>query len=449
MKRTRLSLAIRSFILVLLPVCIVLAEDVSLFEHANELLREQDYEGALKAYAAFTAENPAHRLVLAARWTMANIQLVVSEEYEKAADIYQNIINDNPETDWEMAAYDRLLICCRGMDDDEGVINIYKESLAKNPAVPSAPESQYNLAVAYLDKEETQEAAKNFAMVVDRYPVSNYARRVQDEHTKLLVDQCAYDWIPFTTFQSALGQSGAGEYEQALAGLDEVMEVKRNTGMDCAARFQKEYIGFRKSGDAAGFRAKLRSSEEDYPYGFGGVRADQLENILEVIIEAREAVAVDPEDAGAYSRMAFSYYQTAAYYPGIEAYKKAIALDDSNTTLYNMLGYTYLGIARYDDAISTFEQLIDVDPEDPNSYDSMAEAHYLKGDTTTAIRFYQQSLSVDSTFTNPYYMLGEIHYGLDQPETARGYLERYLELAADGFRAQDAQGLLDQLNEEE
>jgi tetratricopeptide (TPR) repeat protein len=66
-----------------------------------------------------------------------------------------------------------------------------------------------------------------------------------------------------------------------------------------------------------------------------------------------------------------------------------------------------------------------------------------------ALQYYQQSLAADSTFTNPYYMLGEIYHGLNDTEMAKTYLERYLELDPEGFRAQGAQGLLTQIDEEQ
>jgi tetratricopeptide (TPR) repeat protein len=114
-----------------------------------------------------------------------------------------------------------------------------------------------------------------------------------------------------------------------------------------------------------------------------------------------------------------------------------------------MLGYCYIGVEAFDDAIEAFQQLIEISPEDPNSYDSMAEAYYVMGDTARAIDYYQQSLSIDSSFTNPYYMLGEIHHGAGKYDEARIHLERYMDLDPEGFRAEAAQNLLREMNEEQ
>ncbi len=472
------------------PTRIIFADDTALFERGNDLLREQDYSEALRAYQAFIEKNPEHRLIPAAQWTMANIYLSINNDYGRAGKLYQRIIKENLDTEWEICSYDRLghcfeeqqkwkeaaevykpaiqkistlnddaanqarinrlkerlLLSYQNMKDHEGIIRTYKEILADNPAAPSAPEDQFNLGQAYLDMDDPKKAAENFVLVVERYPTTLFAQRVQSEHAELLASRYDYDWTPFSTFQSALELSQTGQYDEALAQFDEVSDAKHDTEMAHAVRFQKELIEYRKTGDAAAFIGKIDSSRDDYPYGFGGVRVDLLNYYLRGIVEAQENLETNPEDVGAYAQMGQCYYQTRAYYSGIETYKKAIAVAPDNTNLHNMLGYCYTAVQKYDDAISTFQQLIDVAPDDPNSYDSMAEAYYTKGDTTVAIQFYQKSLTVDSSFTNPYYMLGRIYQELGQNEKGMEHLERYLELDPGGYQAQNAQNLLNQMN---
>ena len=479
-------------LLVFLPACMLFADGQEVFDRAGVLLQQQRYADALKAYEIFIHDNPGHHLVPAAKWAMGNIYFTVDEDYSRAAIIFQNIISKHPGTGWEVFSYDRLGMCYekqekwsdaarvyelalaglnaeaqrvlaqdwngifkarllaayRTLDDRESMIRILAASLNENPAGSSAPDDQFNLAQVHLEMGAAKKAADNLAMVVDRYPFSNAARRVQNEYTDLLATELAYDWAPFETFQSSVRLSQTGRYDEALEGFDKVIAEKSNTGMELAARFQKELVEFRKNGDARGLHEKLTGGQEEYPYGFGGVRSEQFLEVLERIIEAESSISAESQDIGAYGTMAFAYYQLQAYYPGIETYKKAIAMEPDNTGFYNMLGYCHIGVEAYDDAIASFRDLIDIAPDDPNSYDSMAEAYYVKGDTSMAIRFYEQSLAIDSSFTNPYYMLGEIHTGTGQNDEARKYLERYLELDPEGFRAQAAQQLLTQLTQE-
>lgn len=480
------------FLMLLLGILPVrtLANNIAVFERGHELLKEQNYAEALLAYEAFVKENSQHHLVPAAMWTMANIYLTINEEYETAAGIFRQIVNENPDTEWEIFACDRLgycleeqekwgeaaavheplvrelsisgndavtlawidglkgrlLSCYRNMEDHESIIGVYEEILSENPAAPSAPQDQYNLAQTYLDIENSKAAAENFVLVVERYPVSDYAQRVNDEHGEMLTSQIGYDWAVYSTFQSGLTLGQAGQHDEALARFEEVIKVKRDAGMVYAARFQKELIEYRKSGDAAALREKVASGSDDYPFGLGGVNVDQLDNLLGGIVEAQEAIASNPDDISGYIQLGQCYYFTQAYGRAIEAYEKGVAIAPDNSYFHNMLGYSYINLERYDEAISSFQNLIDIAPEDPNSYDSMAEGYYLKGDTTMAVQFYERALATDSSFSNSYYMLGQIYYERGENEKAIAHLERYLEIDAGGFRAQNAQSLLDQLN---
>jgi tetratricopeptide (TPR) repeat protein len=476
-------------IMLLLPVCVLMADDTELFTMGNAQLHRGDYTDALASYITFAVEHPEHRLSPAALWTAANIHMMITQDYAKAEDLYENIAQTSPGSEWELYAYERwgqcleeqeqwrdavdlynqaiqaaesheqnaltqthatryrqsLLSCYRSMNDHASIIALYTENLAQDPAGAAAPENQFNLAQSYLEMGDSTKAAENFVLVVERYPASPFAQRVQTEQTDLPSSEREYDWTTFNTFQQAVEHSQNGEYDTASAMFDTVISVQGKQGMAQAARFQKELIAFRKTGDATSFLNALTATEDEYPYGYGGIPIDGLRRVLQGIVNSRETLEEYPDDVGAYAGMGFAYYQTRAYFCGVDAYKQALKIEPDNQNLYNMLGYCYIGARKYDDAITAFQQLIEVAPEDPNSYDSMAEGYYSIGDIDKALEFYQHSLEVDSTFTNPYFMLGRIHQEQGNTETAVQYLEKYLELDPDGFQSRIAQNMLEQL----
>ena len=331
------------------------------------------------------------------------------------------------------------------MGDSQSIIGLYQEVLAENPASPSAPEDQFQLAQAYLDNDNLQEAAENFAQVVERYPASPYAQQVQGEQADFLASQLGYDWEPFSTFQAAQELRRAGQYDEALAQFDEVIDAVAKTSLAQAAIFQKHLVEYQKSGDASALRDEIATGRNEYPLGFGGVPVDQLSDVLREINQAQQALESNPEDAGAYQQMGLGYYRTQAYQCGIDAYRKAIAIAPDATLAHNMLGYCSMGAGKFEEAVSAFQQLVEVAPEDPNSYDSLTEGYYQLGDTTKAIQYYQQALAVDSTFSNSYYMLGTIYQERGRRDDAIAHLERYIQLDPGGFQAPNAQRQLDQL----
>ncbi|MDH4210837.1 MAG: tetratricopeptide repeat protein, partial [candidate division WOR-3 bacterium] len=464
-------------------------DSLNVFDRANELLENQKYDEALKAYEFFLYENPDHHLVPAAKWAIANIFFTVKQDYHKAAIAYQNIVSKHRDTGWEIFSFDRLglcyerqdkweeaarvyesalerlaepvhyelaedwndafnsklLACYRRLGNQSGMITIYERSLEKDPDGPWAPQYQFELASVHLEMNETREAASHYARVVDRYPLSGYAERVRAEHFDLLISQLGYDWMPFSIFKTSVELSQSGQFDEAYKGFDRVIEEKQATGMDYAARFQQALTVFRRTGDAVALSDIVRTKRNEFPYGIGGITEERFIGILDAIIETEKVTTSDPENAEAYQRMASAYYETQAYYPAIETYKRAIELHPENNGLYNMLGYCYIGIGAYDDAINTFGKVIETSPDDPNSYDSMAEAYFRKGDSEQAIRYYKKAVSVDVNFTNPYYMLGEIYHDMNKDDVARDYLQRYLELDPGGFRADAARMILSQI----
>jgi len=488
MKENVVVLTIGAFVVLSLSAGVAQA-DTTYFDRANELLQEQKFDEALKGYEAFIRENPEHELVPAAKWAIAGIHFAVEKDYLRAALVYQNIIIKHANTRWEFFSRERLGMCYEeqgqwseaamvyvqaleklakpelsslvpewndvfkgrlvlsylATGDLDGVLRVYQESLQRDAAGPSAPNDLFSIAETRRQMDDLAGTAMDYAMVVDRYPFSEYARRVKSEHEELLSTFLDYDWKPYSILQSAVIASQSGRFAEASAGFDSVIEIKRGTGMDHAARFQKELMEFRRAGDAGVLRALLEAGSDRYPYGLGGIQTAQFYGIVETVSETEAALASDSSDIGAYSRLGSAYYRSQAYYPGIEIYKKAIEVAPDSAGLYNILGYCYTGIGAYDDAIAVFKSLTKLAPKDPNSYDCLAEAYYLKGDHANAIRFYEKSVSVDPGFTNPYYMLGKIHHELNRDGKAKGYLQKYIELDPDGVRAEVVQDLLHEI----
>jgi len=475
-------------LLFLCPGSILWADEIANFERGNQLLEEQNYDEALTAYRSFVDQNPDHHLTAAARWNMANIYMTMKEDYEKAAPLFQTIIDQHPDSEWgifashrlgrcreareewalaaeayqptvrRLSAIDqaavtaawtgelkrRLIASYRNAGEHQRIIGLYEEVLSENPAAPSAPEDQFHLARAFLETDELEEASENFILVVERYPASPFARQVHQEHADLVSEQLGYRWEMFAAFQSGQELLRASQFDEAAARFDEVIEGAPVAMADAAA-FQKYLIEYQRTGNAVALRGRIATGRERYPFGFGGVPVDGLNDVLRDIIRTQETLDSNPGDAAAYQQLGIGYYRTRAYQFGMDAYREAITIDPQNPLAHNMLGYCCVGAGKLEEAVSAFHQLVEVAPEDPNSYDSLAEGYYELGDTTSAIQYYQQALAVDSTFSNSYFMLGTISQERDRRDEAIAYFEKYLELDPGGFQSQGARAQLEEL----
>ena len=464
------------------------ADETADFRLGNRLSAEGKYDQARAAYGTFSEQHPDHRLAAAALWNMAGIAMTVQEDHREAAELFEAVIDRYPDSEWAIFAGRRLGQCreagemwagaaeayqpvirwfstadqppvteawmgelkrslitsYRNAGEHDRIIGMYEEILAENPAAPSAPEDQFQLAEALLETGDELEAAENYALLVERYPASSYARRVQDERADLLAGQLNYDWGSFSAFRSGQDLSSAGRSNEAVARFDEVIEGAP-PAMARAAVFQKHLAEYRQNGDAAALRRAIAAERGRDEYGFGGVPVDRLGEALRSICQAQAQLESSPGDAAAYQQIGIGYYRTQAYRCGMDAYRQAIAIDPQNTTAHNMLGYCCISAGRFEEAVSAFRQLVEAAPDDPNSYDSLAEGYYQLGDTTRAVESYRQALTVDSTFSNPYFMLGTIYREQGRRDEAIAHLERYLELDPGGYQSQGARAQLEGL----
>jgi tetratricopeptide (TPR) repeat protein len=478
--------------LILTSGAISRADETADFRLGNDLAAEGKFDQARAAYGSFSEQHPDHRLAAAALWNMAGISMTVLEDHQRAAELFEVIIDRYPDSEWAIFAGRRLGLCreagemwtgaaeayqpvvrwfstadhppvteawmgelkrslltsYRNAGQHDRIIGMYEEILAENPAAPSAPEDQFQLAEAFLETGDDLEAAENFALLLVRYPASSYARRVQDERADLLTGQLNYDWESFSAFRSGQDLSRAGRSDQAMARFDEVIG-SAPPAMARAAVFQKHLAEYRLSGDAAALRRAIAAERGRDEYGFGGMPVDRLGEALRSICQAQAQLESNPGDAAAYQQMGIGYYRTQAYQCGMDAYRQAITIDPQNTMAHNMLGYCCISAGRFEEAVSAFHQLVEAAPEDPNSYDSLAEGYYQLGDTTRAIEYYRQALTVDSTFSNPYFMLGTIYREQSRRDEAIAHLERYLELDPGGYQSPGARAQLEGLRRPE
>jgi len=464
------------------------AEEITDFQLGNRLLEEQRYDQAMTAYRSFVEQHPDHHLTTAARWNTANIYMAVREDYERAAELYRFIVDQHPDSEWSIFASQRLGRCHEAQEQwtqaaeayqpavhwistagevavttawtgelkrrlissyrnagrHESIIGLYEEMLAENPSASSAPEDQFHLAEAFLETGDLLDAAENFALLLERYPASPYAQRVQDEQAELLSSQLRYNWEPFSSFRSGQELGRTGRYDQAVVQFDAVIGTAP-AAMAQAATFQKHLLEYRRSGNAAALRSIIAAGRNRNHFGFGGVPVDRLGEVLRDICRAQETLRSSPEDAAAHQQMGIGYYRTQAYRCGMDAYRRAIAIEPQNALAHNMLGYCCISAGRFEEAVSAFHQLVEVAPQDPNSYDSLAEGYCQLGDTTRAIQYYQQALAIDSSFSNPYFMLGTIYRERGHRDEALAHLNRYLRLDPGGYQSQSARIQLEQL----
>jgi len=141
-------------------------------------------------------------------------------------------------------------------------------------------------------------------------------------------------------------------------------------------------------------------SLKEYVYFAIGFCNNKLGNYIKAIEAYKQAIRIDPNDAGAYNNLGLAYNSLGLYKDVIEAYKQAIRIDPDLVEPYNNLGRAYANLGLYKDAIEAFKQAIRIDPDRANSHFFLGLTYLLIGDKSSALNEYKILKNLDINLAN-------------------------------------------------
>jgi len=129
---------------------------------------------------------------------------------------------------------------------------------------------------------------------------------------------------------------------------------------------------------------------------------------IRLAIEAqKKAVALDPDDALAYSRLAFITLRTdndAA--AAASRFQQALALDPANVKVIGNAGTFLQSLGRLDEALPLFEYVAIQDPANPVSYFNVGTINFYARRWDQAIASFRTALRLSPEFTTAHFFLG-------------------------------------------
>ena len=118
----------------------------------------------------------------------------------------------------------------------------------------------------------------------------------------------------------------------------------------------------------------------------------------------KQVIAMDPELAGAYSRLAYAMVLNMVYFDAVpeadalnvalDAAKRAIALDDQDANSYFTIGRVYLARREYDLAIEALEFAIDLNPFLAVTYCGLGDSLAYEGRLDEAIEQFDRAIKL-------------------------------------------------------
>jgi serine/threonine protein kinase len=170
------------------------------------------------------------------------------------------------------------------------------------------------------------------------------------------------------------------------------------------------------------------SSERWLEEGSALQEAGRYEEAIEAY---SRAIALDPQNAYAYSVRGDAYSDLEQYRRAIKDYGRAIALDPQNAETYNDRGLAYASLNQHELAIENYNRAITINPQVASAYGGRALANFALRAYRRAIEDYDRAIALDPRYAVAYGGRGRAYYHLGDYRRAIWDFDYALQLEPD------------------
>lgn len=312
-------------------------------------------------------------------------------------------------------------------------------------------EARYNLAIAYLNDAQYNEAIPEFEAVI------NLDAGFIDAHCGLSRAYLELQELDKAETSAQKALSLNSEYPTALSLINELKNVHYERGIaslndehygDAVSTFEKvtsldsefklthynlgrAYIGLRQYDKAI---TSLQSSIytdsalEDVHYHIGLAHIEQKQ-FDKAILHLEQAINTDPNLKDAHYNLACAYRETGNLEAATNAVTETLRLDPNYKPVHDLVekikqthynrGISYLNNSRYSDAIAAFQNVITLDADFTAAHFNLGVAYLKLENFTRAVDVLQKTIVLDRKHTAALHALALAYFGLHELENAR------------------------------
>ena len=162
----------------------------------------------------------------------------------------------------------------------------------------------------------------------------------------------------------------------------------------------------------------------------------ELNNLL-VIIKADETIeiasrkiALNPDDATAWTARAASYALKGNYDQAIKDFSEAIKLKPEDFKTWGLRGRAYFQNGNLDQAIRDLSEAIKLNPDDPDAWSLRGKVYYAKGNYDQAIKDFSEAIKLNPEDFKTWGFRGAIYFKKGNTAKAEADFKKAEELKA-------------------
>lgn len=321
-------------------------------------------------------------------------------------------------------------------------------------------EARYNLAIAYLNDAQYNEAIPEFEAVLnidtdfieahcglsraylelqelDKAETSaQKALSLNSDHTSAL---SLIDELKNAHYDSGIKSLTAKRYREAVSTFEKVGSLDSNF-KQTHYNLGRAYIGLRQYDKAI---TSLQSSidtdsaSEDVHYHIGCAYIEQ--RLFDKSIQhLEEAINTDPNLKDAHFHLACAYRETGNLEAATNAVTETLRLDPDYKPVHELVekikqthynrGKSYLNNSRYSDAIAAFQNVITLDADFTAAHYDLGIAYLKLENFARAVDVLQKTIALDRTHKAALHALALAYFGLHELENARNAAKDVLQI---------------------
>lgn len=316
-----------------------------------------DYEKAIEAYKTVMEKYPESDYIIEAVNGIQYSQ-VSSGEADSSSAVLEDFLADHPQTSMADRLRFRQADTHMQRGDYQGAIKEFQQYLRISNNDELIPDAHYNLANAYEETDQIDNAVEQYQLIVSEFPNSQRAAPALESLGRIAASrenhQQAFEYFSQLAEKDSdyrqEGLIGMGNAQLAL-GNDEQAEEHFQTALDNDENFDSANMGL----------AKVAIENENYQEAEELLSPVAESNTTEVGAEAQYLMGVVHQEQGNYSAAVEAYSNVSVLY---EAYDEWVA-----KSLLNQ-ARSYIQMSQPGEAKSTLNTLVEDYPDMPQAQEA-------------------------------------------------------------------------------
>jgi tetratricopeptide (TPR) repeat protein len=420
------------------------------FAEAARLEQARDYDGALAAYAAFLQAQPGDELAGTAAMAIANIELLVRRNPERAVEAYDRVLRDYAQSGWGAEAARRKAECLQALErwseageaygraleltgserephsagwiqevslaaadcfyrsgERERVIATYEKALAGNLPSDAAAATLYRLGDCYETSGDESQAAARYAQILEGYP---FAPVFNDALAKreLIERHRALDWASCEAFTRMRAAIRGGDFAVAESLAAAIVAGSGSQALRDGAEYNRIGAHALRTGEfEEGYRQMVALAAQRPDLARVVPSLDQRIQFYAAIAAMQAGLRANPENADGWRDFGEMASRAGAVGPAVDALERAAAIEPGNSDTALLLGYAYAAAGRVDDATRAFDLYLERNPQDGATCNQIGYTYLAANRPEQALPYFRRYAALAPEEANAHDSLGE------------------------------------------